>query len=84
MSRGRYLELHAGLSDIMNLFRNDLDNAVTMKSYKENTRQLQLCSMPASPASRLHSLSPPCPPHQCGELVQVDGLDGVVVEARLA
>jgi len=51
---------------------------------KENTRQPQLCSMPASPASRLRSVSPPCPPHQCGELVQVDGLDGVVVEARLA
>ena len=51
---------------------------------KENTRQLQLCSMPASPASRLRSVSPPCPPHQCGELVQVDGLDGVVVAARLA
>jgi hypothetical protein len=37
VSRGRYLELHAGLFDIMNLFRNDLDNAVTMKSYIETT-----------------------------------------------
>ena len=36
VNSGRYLELHAEMFKVMNLFKNDLDNAVTMKSYIES------------------------------------------------
>jgi hypothetical protein len=37
VSGGRYLELHTELVGLMILFKNDLDNAVTMKSYIETS-----------------------------------------------
>src|SRR5208337_4925824 len=64
--------------------RRPCPNQRSKSERKESTPQPQLCSMPASPAFRLRSVLPPCPPHQSVELVEVDGLDGVIVEACLA